>query len=241
MPETILPQPDWVQATRLFDGLGELIACLSPAKRFDTRGTVFFIDDFEDGLSKTSYDYSGTGADYVLSSYLSRFGGFSLKLTGGSDGGRYSEGIWCSSKPVFSKMGMEVLFQLIAGVEYVRLRFRIFDGTVQHWGSVQYDDVNNKWQYLNDGGSYVDLITGIRLDATEGLFHPVKLVIDPEGDKYVRLVLEDQDVDMSGFSLYTEDAGTEPRHEAAVTVLSRVGATGCIYLDSVILTKDEPK
>jgi len=240
MPEAILPQPDWVQATRLFDGLGELIACLTPAKRFDTRGTVFFIDDFEDGLSKASYTYDGTGGAYALSSRLSWFGGFSLKLTGGSDGLRYSQCAWYFHEPIYSKMGMELQFKLRAGVEYVRLSHLIFDGSTEHRGSVQYDGVNEKWQYLNSAGSYVDLVDGIRLDTTEVLFHPAKLVIDFVHDKYQRLVLGDQEVDMRELGLYTEDSATAPRGEAKVEVFSTIGDNGVIYVDSVVLTKDEP-
>lgn len=240
MPETILPQPDWVQATRLFDGLGELIACLSPAKRFDTRGTVFFIDDFEDGLSKGTFTYDGVDASYDLSSRLSRFGGFSLKLTGGSNGGRYSQCAWYSHKSIYSKMGMELRFQLGTGVEYVRLSLLILDGITEHRGSVQYDPVNMKWQYLNSLGSYVDLIDEIILDEGEVFFHPAKLVVDFVHDKYQRLVLGDQDVDMSALSLYTSGSITNPRHEVTVAVFSIDGSNGSIYVDSVILTKNEP-
>jgi len=240
MPETILPQPDWVQATRLFDGLGELIASLTPAKRFDTRGTVFFIDDFEDGLSKASYVYSGTLGAYALSSHLSRFGGFSLKLTGGSNGGLYSQASWYFHEPIYSKMGMELQFQLYSGVGYVRLYFLILDGVTEHRGSVQYDYANEKWQYLNSAEAYVNLITGIRLDVTEVLFHPAKLVVDFVHDKYQRLVLGDQEVDMSDLSLFTESNPTSPRLEATVTVFSVSGSNGKIYVDSVILTQNEP-
>lgn len=240
MPETILPQPDWVQATRLFDGLGELIAVLSPAKRFDDRGIVFFIDDFEDGLSKAAFTLSGTNAAYVLSSRLSRFGGFSLKLTGGSSASRYSQASWYFHEPIFSKMGIEIQFQLGSEVGYVRLSLLIFDGATEHRGSVQYDSANEKWQYLNSLGSYVDLIDGILLDSTEVLFHPAKLVVDFAHDKYQRLVLGDQEVDMSELDLYAPDSVSTPRHDAKVAVFSTSGNNGVIYVDSVILTKNEP-
>lgn len=240
MPEAILPQPDWVQATRLFDGLSELIAVLSPAKRFDTRGSLFFIDDFEDGLGKGSFTIVGEDAAYELSSYLSRFGAFSLKLTGGSDGLRYSQCTWYSYKPELSKMGVEIRFQLGNEVEYVRLSLTILDGTTAHIGSVQYDYINSKWQYLNSGEDYVDLIENIELDPSEVFFHPVKLVIDPEEDKYVRLVLEDQDVDMSDLDLFTEDDEGGPWHDATVAVYSEDGGNGVIYVDGLVLTKNEP-
>ncbi len=243
--------PDWIRSVLILDptdiwgnvvgmGLAELTACLSIAKRFDRRGNVIFLDTFEEGLSKCYSSLAGTLASVALFRGEARQGAFSAKLTGGSTLGRYAQIYYRLPLPPLSKIGVECSVRIVDAVEEIGIDVSYWDGTNEHYAALKYLPVSNKWQYCNSAGTWSDLLTAVKLNEIANLFHAAKLVFDPEADKYVRALISGQEVDMSAYGSVLEPDATDPMLEVWFKVKSESGLNGVAYLDSIIVTINEP-
>jgi hypothetical protein len=243
--------PDWIRSVLICDptdiwgnvvgiGLGELAAVLSPAKKFDRRGDVLFIDDFEDGAAHFSTALVGTGAAVAITSAESNVGGFAAKLTGGSDSSRYAEIFYRTPVSAGLRMGAEIAFRLGSDIQYVVLEFWFYDGVKRHQAGLRYVTADNKWQYGDIYTTWQTLKTGVDLAAEAHHFHPVKLVINTETDKYVRALIAGEQIDMSTYDFYTVADTTEPALLTMIDAYSNSGKNGWMYVDPVIITQNEP-
>ena len=243
--------PDYVRSVLICDptdiwgnvvgiGLNELIACLTPAKRFDRRGEVIFVDNFEDGLGKWGTTTTGLLGAVAVSSTEALFGGLSAKLTGGSDSSRFAEIYYRIPPPPLSNLGLEFAVRPDVNVEYIDCYIDYYDGVTLYSGAISYDTVNEKWTYKTTAGAWVDFFTGAKMTAAEKLFHHCKLVIDPVGHKYVRALVSGEEKDMSTYDLYTDPDVTAPRVSILILVYSLAGYNAVGYVDSVIVTQNEP-
>lgn len=243
--------PDWIRSVLICDptdiwgnvvgmGLAELSAVLSPAKRFDHRGSVIFIDTFEEGLSSCYSSTAGTLASVALFSGEARQGAFSAKLTGGSTLGRYAKIYYRLPLPPLSKIGVECSVRIVGNVEEIGIDVSYWDGTNEHYAALKYLPVSDKWQYCNSAGGYSDLLTSVKLNEIANLFHAAKLVFDPEANKYVRALISGQEVNMSAYGSLEVADNTAPMLEIWFTVKSETALNGVAYFDSIIVTVNEP-
>ncbi len=243
--------PDWIRSVLIVDptdiwgnvvgiGLNELIAVLSGAKRFDRRGSIFFYDTFEGGLSKWFTTCLGTNASAEVSSTYALFGGLSVKMVGGSDGGLSAKIFHRQYYPSASKLGLEFAFTVVSGADNIEWQIAIYTGTRVVYGLVKYDQNLTKLQYWNSASAWADLQTGVNLSTLTGVFHVGKLVIDPATEKYVRFLLGKDEYDMSALSCEATDDTTAPYMLVSAKVVSDSGQNATIYVDNVVLTQNEP-
>ena len=231
------PADVWGNAISM--GNAELAAVLSPAKRFDRRGNLVFFDNFESGLGKGIIDAVGSGADVVLTSSESREGAFSCKLVGGSTLGKYARYFyWLGYRPA-SKLGVECHFRLSANVAYFTIDLYAYDGTKYHRGSISYDPANDKYIYCDSAGVWQDLLTSKTHSESASYFYPIKLVIDPVNDLYVRALIAGQEVNMSAYALPTGTSTLIPDLYANFRVDSLGATNPAVYIDAVIVTQNE--
>lgn len=243
--------PDFIRSAIIIDprdiwgnlvsrGLGDVVAALTPAYRYDGRGSIVFLDSFEDGLAGFATVLTGTGAAVTLTSAEKHFGGFSCKMTGGSTSSRIAQLRKDIPLPPLSKVGLEFHFRLGDNVEYVTAWIDYYDGVDEHVGGIRYDVVNEKYQYYNSAASWTDLLTNVKQGSVANFFYAVKFVFDPEDDFYVRALLYGQEADMSSYASETEANATDPRIRIDIRVTSTAGQNGWIYIDSIIITQNEP-
>lgn len=250
---SILPAPDWQQIIRavIYDpedvwgvarGMGniQLASRLGPIIPVDPRGDLLYQDDFSEGLAHCSSYVIGSGGAVAITSAETAFGPFACKLTGGSTGLKLAEIYYVLPIYPLSKIGHSFRFRIGDDVAYVDLLLDLYDGSNLVRGGLRYDDDNEKVQYYNSAGAWSDLLTGVDLYPFTNYFHPIKLVVDPSLDKYVRAMVAGQEIDMSSYDLYTAVSTTSPQVLARNMVTSETGDNGWIYLDGVLITQNEP-
>lgn len=243
--------PDWIRSVLICDptdiwgnvvgmGLAELAAVLSPAKRFDRRGSVYLLDSFESGIAGCDTDLSGAGASVSVSSEAARTGGLVAKLVGGSTLTRYATVWYKLPLPPLSKIGVEMTFSLDSNVDRVAIIINYIDGTYEHYSGIRYNTASNSWQYVDASGAWVDFVTSTYLSEVDHLFHLAKVVVDPATNKYVRALVSGQEVNMSAYSTYRYASTINPYLEVEIFAYSEAGVNGTVLVDNVIVTVNEP-
>lgn len=232
------PTDVWGNAISM--GNAELAARLGVVQRHDNRGSTAFIDNFENGLCHFIKGYSGSGYDHVLTTAESKFGGYALKLVGGSTSEYYAHATWWIGYSYTTKVGFEVGFRIGDDVDYILLELALYDGSKQHYGQVRYDYSGQKWEYLDSAAAWQDLLTSYVLTATAYGFYSVKLVIDFVNNLYTRFLSVDDEVNMSAYAIREAASGSAPHIQVRVRVYSDAGKNGWIYVDPIVITTNEP-
>lgn len=221
-------------------GNAELAASLGSINRFDRRGDVVWMDDFESVPNKWE-DLAGIGVGTsVLSTTRARSGSCSLKITTGFDGGATGKNHQ-ESYPKLSKFGFEASFNLGHSTLVVLLEVRVYTGTNRIRAYIVYDCPNANWRYLDSEGHEQTLLDDIAISYGDYLFTTCKFVLDLDTNKYVRAVLPNQEIDMSTIAAQcSSDTLTAPHIEIRLVAMSSGTASQVVYFDDVIITQNEP-
>ncbi len=243
--------PDWIRSVLICDptdiwgnvvgmGLAELAAVLSPVNRFDRRGDVFFWDSFEHGLAGWQTTISGALSSVELSSTWALHGGFSAKLTSGSTFSRLACIYHRQYYPSATKLGLEFSVAIGGQLETVTWFIDLYTGTRHVFGGVRYNHYYSRLEYQDSSEVWQTLSSPVIAYAGDGLFHGGKLVVDPVTEKYVRFMFEKDERDMSTLDLYADDDDTAPYMSVQAYVNSLTGTNTTAYVDSVVITQNEP-
>ena len=237
--------PDWgaqsSQATvHEVTDLGELAVRLGSIDRFDRRGDVIFLDDFQDGLLKWTPGMSGVGAAVDLSFREVRNGILACRLLAGSDANTQALIYRELHFPVLSGMGLEVSFQIPPATDEIQFQFPLWDGVDFHDFEFIWSDTLNELQYRDESDNHVAFATGVDLSISSGLFHIAKLVIDAEKKEYSRVILDDTAYPLPGKTPSITASATLPRLRVRIENRGRSGNNDVVYLGDVIVTQNEP-
>lgn len=236
--------------------IAELAARLSSPDNFDRRGNVIFMDDFRNGISRwRHYDASVIPPAYNPLSWVADYAatsGFACKVTTEAVANDLQEMITYLPYPYLSKMGFEVAFSMGLNIDSIDFALRLDDGSFDYQWIIVLFPSTNKLYYLDVNGAQVEIptswakipgeakILGSIADTDERLFHIVKLVVDTENKKYVRLIFNNSTFDMSNIACYP--SGTiGARLESGIGVITAVDVAATIRIGHVIATINEPK
>lgn len=221
-------------------GLAELASILTSCKRYDRRGNVIFWDSFEDGVSTWHLAPFGTGSDAYLSAQRARYGAYSVKLIGGSDGDRLAGMERYFPLPVTGKIGFEAHVAIAADVESVGLYTFYRTGTTQYFARVRWVLSTEDYEYFDSAGAWQDIDATKSLQVDDAAFHAFKFVVDTSSWEYVRAFLDDEEYSLAGVGLNSAVAALPPALFVQVILYSDAAANGCAYVDDIILTQNEP-
>jgi len=227
------PEDAWGNAHQI--GNAELAVRLGSIDTYDKRGNVVLSDSFDSPTLKWVTAVNGTGSAVAISTNAAVQGDSSCQLTSGSNGTRAAGILKYIHPQVSGKLGAEFSFTVFTNTETITFNFNHSDGTTDHINVVTYDHANSKLKY-----GAVELATGFVLEDGFTTFHTMKLVIDSKTKKPVRLLVNDNTYDLSGYSPSTQAAGSDAWVEMAIVHISAVGVVNSIYVDNVIITQNEP-
>jgi hypothetical protein len=114
------------------------------------------------------------------------------------------------------------------------------DGTFCHYTSLRYIPNTDKLQYYDSAGQWQDLDDDLPLTEEYPIFHTVKMVVDLSTRKYVRVILNNIEYDMSALSYYGYPNFESPKCEHYVFIQTGVNDNLSVYIDDVIVTQNEP-
>lgn len=238
-------RPPWTSKWRMatiFEQIdsGELAARLGSPNTFDRRGDTVFMDDFEAATLKWKTDGAGDNAAVSLSAAWAKTGSQSCKLTAGEGAGGQAWIFKRLEAQVVGKIGAECSFTVNADTGAITFELRYYNGTHYYVAYIKYFKADKKFQYVNSGGGFVDLLTDIELESDIDTFNTVKIVSDTDSLEYVRFICNDTGKSMANLGLRRIGDDTPATLYFSVNHASAHAAVKSIYIDDIILTQNEP-
>ncbi len=218
----------------------ELAARLGSINTFDRRGNVMYCDRCSESLGKWDPGATGDDASITLSDERPYVDDASIKMVGGSTLTRHAYIIKRLPQPHSTRIGVEYLFHISSEVNTIEILFAIEATTGGYRGQIQLDIANDKIYYTESTAEGWTWIADYRFNDSTPLFHSVKLVMDYNTGKYVRLVLSHYQYDLSTYDLFSLAASPNPICETKFEVESTLAKNGILYVGGFIFTANEP-
>ncbi len=224
----------------LLSDLGELAARLGSIVRYDRRGLVFLLDDFESPTLNWLASSNAGGTDPVLSSVSVWEGAQSVYLATAAEASTYAA-IQRNFPLVRSgKIGIECTALLgIHTPGYLRARMLIYNGTNYLRAELRLDNEAGTATIVTPSGN-IEVATNCFPPLLSNCFMPVKLVVDIDTGLYTRLIIGPTEYDLSAYSLVTVGAATDIVIIVQVYLQGDVVEVMSTYLDNFIYTNSEP-
>ena len=216
---------------------GELAARLGSINTFDRRGNVVFMEDFEGTTLKWSESHTGSNPECYLTNTRSCHGDQSLYLYTGNMSGDITSLKRHFPLPVQSKLGFELSFSPIVTNFRYQITVTLRDGTTVSEGLLRYDNKTEKIQIETD--TSVDIATGIDVTKLYNSWCTMKLVVDYATNKYVRVIFNNKQYDVSKYSMTTTSDTTTPRLYVRLSAIVQENFNRSTYFDSFIITQNE--
>jgi len=222
-------------------GNAELAARLGSAVKYDRRGQAIFIEDFENGWAQWRSYTQGVGAAAELTPTTASHGGYCAKLTGGSTLGRYSFLRFTRGILPVGRVGIEMSFALPGAVDFLIFSLTYYTMTSRYSAKMYFVYADKELQIDDADAGMVAVGTAYVSEEDLHVFNTIKLVTDLTTGQYVRLLYNQQEIDISAYGPSVEGYLYPNRVSLDVGVYSRNGENDVMYLDDVIFTMAEPE
>jgi len=220
--------------------MAEAVARLGSVDTHNREGNVIFIETFAHGLGPWEVGAWGSGAEVIISAQKYRSNGFSCKLVAGSDGSRAAQIARAFPYPTLGNYSFEFSVNLDDNCQYLIWTLAHRDGAHEHQYQCMYMPADKKIVVTIAGGSSVDAMTDVDLYTSYGLFHTIKIVADFGHERYLRLIVNDREVDLSANDEYVFANSAYPHVMVALTLYGNVASNATAFVDDVILKQNEP-
>jgi len=227
----------WGQSLRV--GNADLVGRLGSPVTWDWRGNVLYMHDFSTGYGPTFTATTGTGAAVAITPERGGYGGYALKMTAGSDSTRLARVQMPIGINPSDRVGFAARFSIYSNTGYVRLMAEHWTGATSPVGYAQID-VANKVLKVLDGDSVWQTLGSVPTSLGSFCYCWFKLVIDPDGGNYERVLYNDKEYDASAHTLASSAIASEGVLACSVSNYGREGVNDIIYLDQIVVTVNEP-
>ena len=221
-------------------GRDELAARLGSIVTYDRRGNVIWLDDMEAGLAHFEYGTTGSGGSVTAWTTWSHRGAGCAQLVPGTSLNNTAYLNKAFYYPVLSKLGAEFHFSLVASIFTMELRFTRYDGTLKHDGAVRYDAFYGVLSYLDSAGASQTIVSDLYIPILARRWMPIKLVINPSINKYVRVLFRGQEYSLDGVAMQSAADTSAPQLHVTITAILLGTGTNAAYVDDFIYTQNEP-
>lgn len=232
-------QSQWGDVLRT--GNAELAARLGSPKCWDWRGDQYYLNDFSRGTGNILKYPAGTGSEITISPDYWLTGGYSLKMTGGSDGDEWAYINLYLDHPPSLMMGLEVQISGDNNFDHFYVQMKRYLGGKIYWAALKLEPNGVPDMFiLNDAGGWTDIgdsYNGVNIE----MFNHMKIVANFDDLRYERAMWGDTEVDLTAYDLY--QSGTGYLNQVIITchLQARSGNNDTRYLDYVLCTVNEPK
>jgi len=218
--------------------VAELAVRLGSPNSHDRRGNVIFWDSFENGFPRWRLVHLA-GGTIELSTDRCRSGSTSLKMTP-NDNDFVLADIFMPF-PTLGLFGFETSFVWNEGIEQLAFSPSLQTGEINYKGSVSIRPSDHS--IFIQGTELIDNTITLSPN-NDYLFHTLKLVVNYLTGKFVRLILDSTEYDISRYDLITYASTASPQLNYVISV--EVGGAVVFplnhveYIDDVIITQNEP-
>jgi hypothetical protein len=219
--------------------MAELAVRLGSPVSFDRSGSASWYDDFATGLSKWTTNSDDPGTSIVTQADMSNTGAFCVKLTTAAV--LLTEALLYryAAPPRIGTFGLTIAFASILGGGTLAFEVRRILDDVAHYMKVSIQpSTGNVYIDTNDSGQVLVATIGSIVDA-RATYHYLKIVVDFDTDKYVRLILDTNRYDLSDHDMLTVAAIAPDSYQTEIALRGGAFASNEVLIDSVIYTYDE--
>lgn len=237
---SIITDPEDVWGESHGIGMGEAVARLGSNMRFERRGDVLFVDDFESSTLK--YNEFSPGSPNTIARCIDTAlsGDFSVKCVTAANIAHYAGISYTINNYHVSKVGAEISFATPDAKVDTILSMVYNTDNKYYKASLKFDNNTNRLYYLDDANAWQNALPsslwyerGIRSWAT------MKLVIDLSTKKYVRGFVTRDESDLSTYDIFNAISASDfLTINAYIRPSENVAKTA--YLDNFVLTENEP-
>lgn len=228
----------WAQMLSI--GNAELAARLGSPLRYDRRGSIVVADDFSTGWGVWVKVYAGANAAVELTPGHFATGGYSVECLGSVDPASYS-GI-CAVIPTLPSAGRGVscLFSIFANLSHFQIDAYYYDGDDYFRAYAKYNHTDGELIIRDEDAGEVVVTTSVTVVPSADVFNFFKVTFDTSTGMYKELLFNDNIIDLSAYTLETGASGTTPRVDVKITLHPRLASADKGYIDSAIVTINEP-
>lgn len=215
--------PDWFKyrttgSSFSLDDLGELATRLGAIAVFDRRGEVAFVESFEHAARNWTLASVPLGGAVTLDPTFARHGGYALRATTPAAGVNTIT-LTHREPPIYTgRIGVEFLLYLEQNILGLTAQFDYYDGT-RHY-------------QLTDAL----LATALVADS----WNMLKAVVDLNTLFAVRRIINGTETDTSAVPFVNVGPTANNYLEVVVGATGAPGLQGILYVDAVVITRDEP-
>lgn len=238
-------QPDWgiYTQTPVASGIsdpGEAAARLGSINIYDRRGWTVWMDDFEAPALRWSASSSVGGTLPILSSIRAWMGVQSAYFVTAAVALEYAALQMSFPLVRLGRVGEEFFIWLTSKTPgYFSIYLLIYDGSNISRAELLLDSQARNATIVTPAGIEVVATNCFNTMAFE-VWVPVKLVVDMDTDRYVRLLIGPQEIDLSPHSLIDGGATTEKQLWISMALVGGVIGGMTAFVDNFILTQTEP-
>jgi len=237
--------PDWGQAQQnsliaSVSDLGELAARLGSLVTYSRTGNVLWLSDFADGLIGFDTSVQGAGSAVSADTSTAFRGGACVKLltdTGASDFAQVRKPL---TLPRAGQVGFEIGVAMASSRGAFDVEMIVLAGGSQYNFAVRLSKEDQTLSYLNSGGTFTVFETAQLVPITSTLFHVLKLVVDPDTQKYARFIMDQETFDLTGIAGQLVGASSFEQVTIKADLNAEGGLACTAYVDCPIFTINEP-
>jgi len=137
-------------------------------------------------------------------------------------------------------MGTEYNISFNSNVDYIDFHLILSSLDYIYTSTIKLDITNNKLQLQDFDEHWHDIATSLKLLTNDYIFHSLKLVCDFVNKNYVYLIFDGISYNITEHLLRYDETSFNPFLECRIDLFSEGGVNGIAYLDSVIITRNEP-
>jgi len=222
-------------------GNAEMAARLGCISKYDRRGNVLLMENFEEGMGGVQISYTVPIDNVFLDPYLAHSGGYSVRMDTDALIGDIAQMYIAKTWIAAGKIGLEAVFAMPKKDATIELTLSRYSGARLVRGAIKYDPDAEELSYRVDLVNWAMFAEDVRLYTTHVNWHHLKFVIDVTGEMYVRCLYQNEEHDLSTHALYAANAPAIPPHYVINVVTTNVtGAAASVYVDDIIATTAEP-
>lgn len=226
--------------TYTLSDMAELAERLGAVQSIDRLGDVVFIDNFEDGLCKWYTAIDSLDSTVGITGDVAEHGGFSFKVHLVNDDVAFVQLIKYLTYPIPSLVGLEFNTTLNQDMSSYTVYMDFFTGVLLIRFILEIDRSSGTISVLDSHGDWQVVVSDYNALCVNYVFHRFKLVIDLPNLTYIKLVTTKGVVDLRSIGVKTYSDTSLAHLRIMFLMGGSVSAAIDIYLDSVIVTQNEP-
>jgi hypothetical protein len=221
------------------DDMAELAVRLGSPVDYNKYGDVIFYDTFEDGLVKTIHNLLIINGYVRIYGDAAKSGGCAAIVNSGTGITPVSNLQYYLHYPLVVSTGFKVSFSMDGNVVRAYFEMFLYDGSDCQQFGVYYDYAGSDLYIRIPGGGLLKIDDNVPFYPILGCFHELKLIVNYELSRYVKLFFDHLEYDLSSYSPNIPASVIEPMLMIRVRCEGNGITAGNMCVDNVVVTQHD--